>query len=112
MTAETTQILVVTSGDLVSPAFSLRHSEMIGISVPTITSAQAFLQVTHDPSNNASQYYRVRDPYTGSPYWTWDLGPGSAAAVITEAIAGFPQARLEFGATQTVTASLAVFSKA
>lgn len=90
----------VASGFSHSAPVSIPNASLIGVWAPIVDSCQAFFKV----SFNTTSANFVRLSNTGSasdPFLTWNLGVGSKALILGDALAAFSSIKIELGVTQT-----------
>lgn len=97
------QHVFINSGSALSGVFNIGGSNRgAALLIPTITSAQLFLQVG---VSSAAATMRRLWKSDGSAEWSWNVGPGSAAVVISDALWPFTHARIEASANQVTSGS-------
>ena len=99
----------VASGDTVSEDIALIGADLIGLYAPVVDSCQLFLQGNYG-SQSSAEFVRLEDPLNFGD-WTWPVGPGSSAIVISDPAHAFPFLRIELSAAQTDVRTFALAVK-
>lgn len=107
------QYALVNSGDTVSAVVSLLNNpRFIGLWVPAgVDSHGTGIRLQGAPTNTASLFGRLRDPFTGSSQWSlFQTNPSSLpiGADVTAVVEGFSYFRVELPVAQTDNRTLAI----
>ena len=103
------QFPTVNSGDTVSDDIALIGADLVGLWAPIVNSCQLFLQGNYG-SQASAEFVRIADPSIFGD-WTWPIGPGSAAIVISDPAHGFPFLRIELDVAQTDVRTFAIAAR-